>query len=175
MGIDVRAFKAEFPDGNPFANQVTRNVVRLSDVLLDAIGLRLRRYGLNVASAQALAVLEGADEPLTPNALMEHLHLTSGTVTTLIDSLERRHLVARGPHPDDRRKVLVSITDDGRALVNEYLPETVAVQSALLAGLKQSELTTLNALIEKGLASANGVDVDAVADAAAPRFGGRRP
>ncbi len=36
---------------------------------------------------QPLAVLEGAGEPLTPNEINAHLHLTSGSVTSLLDRL----------------------------------------------------------------------------------------
>lgn len=39
------------------------------------------------------------------------LGLTTGTVTSLLDRLERRGLVARWPDPDDRRGVIVSPTE----------------------------------------------------------------
>ena len=166
------AFRAEFPGANPLANQAMRNLVRLGDVLVDAVNRRLGVHGLHLATAQALSVLEGADHPLTPNQIGEHLHLTSGTVTTVIDSLEGRGLVERNPHPEDRRKVLVSITEEGRAVVDRYLPEAVAIQTAMLAGLDDDELGTLNELLTRALRSTVGVDPHTVAEEAAPR---RRP
>ena len=172
---DADAFRAEFPGANPLANQAMRNVVRLSDVLVGAVNRRLGDHGLHLATAQALSVLEGADHPLTPNQIGEHLHLTSGTVTTVIDSLEKRGLVERSPHPEDRRKVLVSITKDGRALVDRYLPEAVAIQTAMLAGLDDDELGTLNELLVRALRSTVGVDPQTVAEAAEPRRRARRP
>ncbi len=162
-------FRAEFPGGNPWANQVMRNLVRLSDVLVDAVNRRLRVHGLHLATAQALSVLEGSDNPLTPNEIGEHLHLTSGTVTTVIDSLEKRGLVERQPHPEDRRKVLVSITDAGRAMLDRYLPEAVAIQTAMLGGLNDEELQTLSELLIRALRYTDGVDPHAVAEVAAPR------
>ena len=172
---DADAFRAEFPGGNPLANQAMRNVVRLSDVLVAAVNRRLSDHGLHLATAQALSVLEGADHPLTPNEIGEHLHLTSGTVTTVIDSLEKRGLVERSPHPEDRRKVLVSITKDGRGVVDRYLPEAVAIQTAMLAGLNDDELGTLNELLARALRSTVGVDPHTVAEAAEPRRRSRRP
>ena len=171
MPVDPRAkeFEREFPGGNPYANQATRNVVRLADVITDAVNARLREHDLHLAAAQALAVLEGAGGPLTPNEINAHLHLTSGSVTSLLDRLEQRALVARRPHPTDRRKVLVSITDAGRALVDAHLPETVAIQTALFRVLKTEQLTELNHLIETVLLAANDLDPHAVADAAPPR------
>jgi DNA-binding MarR family transcriptional regulator len=146
-----------------------RNLVRLSDVLVDAVNSRLRVHGLHLATAQALSVLEGADHALTPNEIGEHLHLTSGTVTTVIDSLEKRSLVERRPHPEDRRKVLVSITDAGRVVLDRYLPEAVAIQTAMLGGLNDDELQTLSELLTRALRSTDGIDPHAVAEAAAPR------
>jgi DNA-binding MarR family transcriptional regulator len=166
---DPDTFAAEFPGGSSWANQTMRNLVRLSDVLVDAVNRRLRVHGLHLATAQALSVLEGADQPLTPNEIGEHLHLTSGTVTTVIDSLEKRGLVERNSHPKDRRKVLVSITKSGQAVLDRYLPEAVAIQTAMLAGLKDDELRTLNELLARALGSTAGVDPHTVAEAAAPR------
>jgi DNA-binding MarR family transcriptional regulator len=144
-------------------------VVRLADVITDAVNTRLRQHDLYLAAAQALAVLEGADGPLTPNEINVHLHLTSGSVTSLLDRLEQRALVTRGPHPADRRKVLISITDAGRELVDWHLPETVAIQTALFKVLTTKQLTELNYLVETVLLAANDLDPHAVADAAPPR------
>lgn len=114
-------------------------------------------------------MLEGADGPLTPNEINAHLHLTSGSVTSLVDRLEQRGLVTRGPHPTDRRKVLVAITDAGRELVDWHLPETVAIQTAVFQVLDSAQLAELNHLLEIVLLAANNLDPHAVADAAPPR------
>lgn len=113
-------------------------------------------------------MLEGASGPLTPHEINAHLHLTSGSVTTLVDRLEQRGLVVRRPHPSDRRKVLVEITAEGRALVDAFLPETVAIQTALFRSLTAAQLSELNDLVETVLRSAGAVDPHAVADAAPP-------
>jgi len=46
----------------------------------------------------------------SPTALAAALGLTTGSVTALIDRLERRQLVERARHPDDRRGIMVSAT-----------------------------------------------------------------
>lgn len=126
-------------------------------------------HDLHLAAAQALAVLDGSPDPLTPNEINAHLHLTSGSVTTLLDRLEERGLLARQPHPTDRRKVLVQITDDGRALVDRYLPETVAIQTAIFRSLTDAQIGELNRLVETVLRSANEVDPHTIAAEASPR------
>ena len=44
--------------------------------------------------------------------------VTSGTMTNRVDRLAARGLVTREEHPDDRRGVLVRLTDDGRRAVD---------------------------------------------------------
>ena len=51
---------------------------------------------------------------MTPSLLADALHATSGRVSTLLSAMERKGLVERRPDSDDRRVVLVSLTDAGR-------------------------------------------------------------
>src|SRR4051794_41564343 len=57
--------------------------------------------GLSFARVRALRQL--AKQPLTLRALAEHLLADPPYVTVMVDDLEKRGLVARKPHPDDRR------------------------------------------------------------------------
>jgi DNA-binding MarR family transcriptional regulator len=71
----------------------------------------------------ALEHLE-ASGALTPRELQQRLGLTSGAITALIDRLERVGWVARTPNPDDRRSVLVELSemahDAARQSVGDY-------------------------------------------------------
>ena len=58
----------------------------------------------------------GAPYRLSPNALLENLMITSGTMTNRIDQLERAGLVERQLNPSDRRSVWISLTARGLAL-----------------------------------------------------------
>ena len=100
----------------------------------------------------ALAVIEGAGEPLEPGLIAERLLITSGSMTSMLDTLEKRGLVVRKPHPADRRKLLVDITDDGRAVVDRLLPslhqrERVVIEAALSPG-EQGTLLELLAKVQ---------------------------
>ncbi|CAN5751578.1 hypothetical protein BH10ACT1_BH10ACT1_13300 [soil metagenome] len=77
--------------------------------------------------------LEALDEngPLTPGELGTLLSLTSGSVTTLIDRLERLDWATRAPHPDDRRKVIVTLTGEAWRIGQvELAPYLDAVDAA---------------------------------------------
>jgi len=66
--------------------------------------------GMAETDLDALEHLE-ADGPLTQRDLGARLSITSGAVTMLIDRLESAGWVRRGPHPTDRRYVLLELTE----------------------------------------------------------------
>src|SRR5437868_590947 len=70
------------------------------------------------------------------------MHITSGTVTSLLDTLERKHYVARSADRDDRRRVLVDITPAAQALLDEALPAIQQVARLLVEriGLQRQQL-----------------------------------
>jgi DNA-binding MarR family transcriptional regulator len=77
--------------------------------------LRMARETLGMGAIEMLALGGLAvDGPSTPTAIAARLQVTTASTTELIDRLERAGLVTRAPHPSDRRKVLVALTDSGR-------------------------------------------------------------
>jgi DNA-binding MarR family transcriptional regulator len=90
--------------------------------------------------------------------IAERLTVTTGSMTSLLDNLEKRGLVRRLPHPDDRRKLLIDITDDARTIVDELLPalharEREVIGAALTAG-EQRSLLRLLAKLQQAAADA---------------------
>ncbi len=67
-----------------------------------------RALGIGRSDLRALNLLE--DGPLSAGDVGARLHLTSGSVTTLIDRLLARGYVTRSPDPANRRRVLVELT-----------------------------------------------------------------
>lgn len=162
------AFASEFPGCSESANASVRALVRTSDAYMAMMSRAMRRHGLSAAGRQALAVLEGAGQPLSPTAISERMMVTTASTTSLLDTLERRGLVTRLPDPDDRRRLLVSLTDDGQDLVDAFLPEVVAVQTALMESLSEAERKRFIRSLDMTREVIAGLDVDAVV-AAAPR------
>ena len=121
----------------------------------------LEHHGLSSTARMALAVIEGAGEPLEPGVIAERLIITAGSMTSMLDTLEKRGLVRRMPHPTDRRKLLVDITDDGIAIMDELLPslhhrERVVIEAALGASEQRallSMLAKIQAVAQSGMAA----------------------
>lgn len=112
-----------------------------------------QRHGLNSASFDLLATLRRSGPPfqLTPSDLLETMMITSGTMTNRIDQLEKQGLVERLPHPEDRRALLVALTEKGRVVIDAAVTEHVENQHHLVEPLTLEERTVLDELLKKYL------------------------
>jgi DNA-binding MarR family transcriptional regulator len=138
------AFAAEFPEASRSASECGMNLVRTTDRVLAELNRRRRPVAdLSPTAWEILSVVEGAGEPLAPGVIAERLLVTSGTMTALLDTLERRGLVRRTPHPTDRRKLLIDITPEARRLVNAMLPRVHAAFRDIFAPLNEGERAVL--------------------------------
>jgi DNA-binding MarR family transcriptional regulator len=143
-------FETEFPDARRTATVAAANLVRTADRLLAEFSRRRRGIAdLSANAFQILAVVEGAGAPLPPHVIAERLLVTSGTMTSLLDTLERRGLIRRVPHPDDRRKLLIAITEEARGIVDRMLPQVHGASRDALAALSDEECETLTRLLER--------------------------
>lgn len=124
------------------------NQERTADALLAEFERRRRVIAdLSASAFQALTVLDGADEPLASHVVAERLLVSSASMTSLLDTLERRGLVERRPHPSDRRRVLIHLTDEARAIVDQMLPAVHGTSRDALAPLSEDERQQLITLL----------------------------
>jgi len=72
--------------------------------------------GLGTTETQAISYL-AVHGSRGQNELMADLGITSGAATALVDRLEKQGVAERYAHPHDRRRALVRLTDEGRAIV----------------------------------------------------------
>lgn len=133
-------FEREFPGASRSAAEVAANLVRTADAFLAELERRRREItDLSASGFQALAILDGAGEALAAHVIAERLLVSSASMTSLLDTLEGRGLVQRHPHPTDRRKVLIQLTDEAREIVDRMLPTVHAAATEALADLPEPE------------------------------------
>jgi DNA-binding MarR family transcriptional regulator len=137
-------FENEFPGASRSAAEVAANLVRTSNAFLAEIDRWPReRADLSASAFQTLAILEGAGEPLAPHVIADQLLVSSASMTSLLDTLERRGLVERHRHPNDRRKLLVHLSNEARGTVDQMLPVIHAVITAAVGDLSETECERL--------------------------------
>jgi DNA-binding MarR family transcriptional regulator len=168
-------FEDEFPDARRAATLCAANLLRTADCLLAELDRRRRPIAdLSASAFEILAILEGADEPLSPHVIASRLLVTSGTMTSLLDTLERRGLIRRVPHPSDRRKLLIDITDEARGIVDRMLPRVHGASRDAFAVLSDTECETLVGLLERVQARLHALGQEAVPDGNERRVQPRR-
>jgi DNA-binding MarR family transcriptional regulator len=108
------------------------------------------KFDLNAAGFDVLATLRRSGPPfrLMPGELMAQTMVTSGTMTNRIDQLEKAGLVERLDHPEDRRAVLIGLTDAGFALIDAAVTAHVANQHRIVATLPAADRAELDRILK---------------------------
>jgi len=115
-----------------------------------ALETHFARYNLSMGKFTLLMQLLQADKQgLTPSECAGRSGVTRATITGLLDGLERDGLVERQPFPDDRRMLSVHLTEKGRNLLTQMLPDHFCRTTELMAHLTTKEKTTLINLLQK--------------------------
>jgi DNA-binding MarR family transcriptional regulator len=111
----------------------------------------LADFGLAEGEWKALNHLWQAEHPhrRSVGQLAKWADLSSGAMTNRLDRLEKAGFVRRIPDPDDRRGVLVELTDGGRRIWEESVSAQAAKESLVAAALDKDEKRQLNALLRR--------------------------
>jgi DNA-binding MarR family transcriptional regulator len=101
------------------------------------------RLKLGASDAQFLTLLD-VHGPLTPGRFAELSGLRTGTVTGVLDRLEKAGLVRRERDRTDRRKVIVSLTEDSRGRVDPHYQGQADRLLGLLARYDDDQLAVIS-------------------------------
>jgi DNA-binding MarR family transcriptional regulator len=119
------------------SQRLARSVARLNR--------RLRQERHTELTPTQLAVLGTVRlmGPVTPSAIAEREGVRPPSITRTLNCLADDGFILREPHPDDRRQVLVRLSDKGEALIAEQQHRRDAWLDSRLASLTVDERTTL--------------------------------
>jgi DNA-binding MarR family transcriptional regulator len=112
-----------------------------------------RRAGISETDLDALEHLE-ADGALTQRELGDRLSLTSGAITMLVDRLEAAGLVHRRPHPNDRRYVVLELSEEAADRTPVGLADYHASIRALAAKVPPDDRAIVVAFLRAAAAAA---------------------
>ncbi|HEY5848566.1 MAG TPA: MarR family transcriptional regulator [Microlunatus sp.] len=167
----VQAWRRERPELDVAPMEVLSRVTRLARHLERARSAAFAAHGLEIWEFDVLAALRraGRSARMSPGQLIKETMVTSGTMTNRVDRLAARGLVLREGHPDDRRVVLVRLTDTGREAVDAALADLMEAERRILAGLPEERYALLAAALRQLL-----IPYDDAAAASVSRAGGSR-
>jgi DNA-binding MarR family transcriptional regulator len=107
---------------------------------------RLAHGGLSLGSFHLTSILE-RHGPMSMSRIAELVDVSFPTATGIVDRLEERGLVERVRVPDDRRLVLVQLTEGGRQALRDVDVLKEAFLEKVLTGLEPSNLAALSAVL----------------------------
>jgi len=106
--------------------------------------------GFSLGAGRGKILFQLRAGPLTHSELAELNHTTGPYISLVVDKLEEHRLVERGPHPDDRRRKLVSLTESGLAAI--AIAEAILYRPpAAITTLTDKELKQLIRLMQSVL------------------------
>ncbi len=147
----VEAWRRERPDLDLSPMEVLSRVTRLGHHLDLLRRSTFAAHGVEPWEFDVLAALRRAGAPyeLSPGRLVRETLVTSGTMTNRVDRLAARGLVTRLPDPEDRRGVLVRLTDAGRDTVDGALAGLLEREEQLMGALGATERSRLATLLRQ--------------------------
>lgn len=150
----VARWRTERPDLDVAPLEVLSRVSRLARHLDRARRAAFAAHGLETWEFDVLSALrrQGSPYQLSPGALLRSTLVTSGTMTNRIDRLAEAGLVRRLKDQQDKRGVLVQLTDRGRSTVDAAMSDLLGREHELLTGLDEGQQTGLASLLRVLLA-----------------------
>jgi MarR family transcriptional regulator, negative regulator of the multidrug operon emrRAB len=139
-----------YPDFPRRPVTLVRLVKHISKLVHDQSNIVLRPYGINHPEYNLMMMLYGtASGTMSPSELAEAAGEKSANITRLTNELSDKGLIARSASTDDRRKIELSLTAQGLALIDRLLPDICAVVIKQTRHLTVSEQAQFEKLLKK--------------------------
>ncbi|VTR98940.1 MarR family winged helix-turn-helix transcriptional regulator [Tuwongella immobilis] len=141
------------PDLDGSALHLVGRIFVLAQHLEKRVNQVLAECGLTLGTFDILATLRrhSTEGGLTPTQLMRSVMLSSGGMTNRLDRLEEAGLIQRQATPDDRRGVLVLLTELGRAKIDQATEARFHEAAESLPNWEAGEAEELTRLLRKWL------------------------
>jgi len=152
---NIRSRIPAFPEDLMRLMRMTYHVQKRMKDLSNAV---LRKYDLVDASYMVLAVLYGSEnETSTASTLGEACMEKPANLTRVCNDLEAQGLVVRGNRPGDRRCVMISLTDTGRQLIEQVMPEVWERTTRAYDGFSAEDIRQQEQLFQRQLGNLDNI------------------
>jgi DNA-binding MarR family transcriptional regulator len=121
-------------------------VKRVELVVRSHLDELLRPSGVTALQYTALTVLERHDG-LPAAQLARRSFVTAQSMADMVRALERRGLIVRERNPENRRELLIRLTDAGRKLLAEHTDEVLALESRMVSQLTERQVEQFRAAL----------------------------
>jgi DNA-binding MarR family transcriptional regulator len=146
------AYVHKYPWGSRQAIEICFRVESAAAALVNASHDLQKSLGLEVSAGRAAvlrALFFSRTQAMSQVEIGSETNVTPANVTYQVDTLEKAGLVARGPHPSDRRITLVELTDKGRGVCENLFPARTLMLTRAGDAFSDQEASRFLELLEK--------------------------
>ena len=131
----------------PTSAELTEKVLAVAHLIRRISMKSLAPLGLTPAQSRTLRLVAGAGRPVRMGESAARMGIVPRSATSLVAALEESELVERAIDPDNRRAILVRLTDRGREVFHEISAARVAAGDELFGTLTETEREQLATLL----------------------------
>lgn len=135
-------------DENNLALDTWVKLARSHSVVNKKMNEDIRSYGLTMPQFGVIEAI-GHLGPLKVGELCRKMLVTGGNMTLVLDNLEKNELIVRAFSKDDRRAIVIALSDKGKKLFDEIFVQHSEFISELFSVLTQNEQKQLGTLLKK--------------------------
>jgi DNA-binding MarR family transcriptional regulator len=128
--------------------ELSQVIIELYDKISSWEYAVVKKSGLSPTQMHAVEIV-GHHESLRMKELAEKMGITTGTLTVMVDRLEKNGLVLRQPHPTDRRSYVIILTELGRELFQEHQQMHDLLTEELTSSFFDDEIHQLKSYLER--------------------------
>lgn len=132
---------------------IGRLLTKVKAEIMDMLDRELAAFDITAAQYVVLVKL-ASGETDSASTLCKGISYDPGAMTRMVDRLERKGLVRRVRSPSDRRKILIELTDEGRAVYPKLIDRAVRTINHFLRGFTRAEADQLEHFLRRMLANA---------------------
>ena len=151
VDANLEIWGRELPELDLETEGIIERIHRLERFVDRAMQETLEQFEVSHGEWKVLANLRRAGPPYRgkPGTLAKRLTLSSGAMTNRLDNMEARGLIRRLDDPDDRRGVIVELTDAGKELWDRAVVAQAEKESTIASALDEQERRQLNDLLRR--------------------------
>jgi DNA-binding MarR family transcriptional regulator len=105
----------------------------------------------DITAQQAAVLLHATRGQTSPNQLAPLIGTDTAGMTRLLDRLEDKGFIRRGRHLEDRRSIVIEVTEEGRAVAPLLAPVFGRVNTQMLDGFSEKEIRQLTRMLQRML------------------------
>jgi DNA-binding MarR family transcriptional regulator len=134
----------------PLAKRTIVHLSLVNNKINEAIASVIRPYDLSVQQFNVLRILRGQQgKPANLSTINERMVTKMSNTTRLVDKLILKNFVSRKVCPNNRRKVEITITKNGLAVLDELDGTFFESEKHIVKNFSETELNDLNRLLDK--------------------------